>query len=92
MSRLSTLVGRIHWGASRFLFGPPRDQAWCIPCQDYTDVEIAVGERGGVMVGRKRCKRCGRVIAWGIDRTRMVHGTLTPEAIRFVQERGRDRR
>ena len=92
MSKAWNILGRIRQGASRFLFGPPRHQAWCRVCHDDVDVEIAVGERGGVQVGRKRCRRCGDVIAWGIDRTRLAHGTLTPEAVRFVRERGRDRR
>lgn len=92
MSRLATLVGRIRWGASRFVFGPPAHQAWCITCADVTDVEIAVGLRGGVEVGRKRCRRCGRVIAWGIDRTRMARGPRSPDAERFVRETGPDRR
>ena len=92
MSRSSWLVGLIRWGGSPFGLGRPKDQAWCLTCQAYTDVELAVGTRDGVQVGRKRCRRCGHVIAWGIDRTRMHHGTLTAAAIRFVRDHGRDRR
>lgn len=82
------LVGPIRSGASPFV--ETAERAYCPTCMDETDVETAVGTAGGVNVYRRRCRRCGRVLAHGIDRAALTT-PLPPAALAFVRARGPNR-
>lgn len=68
---------------------------WCQVCQMEVTTDTQAANADGVDVYRKRCKRCGHVIMWGIGRRHLTSATAKPlpeKALRFVQETGRDRR
>jgi len=66
---------------------------WCHICQMDVDTDVETANADGVDVYRKRCKRCGKVIQWGIGRRHITEAKPLPEkALKFVQETGRDRR
>lgn len=65
---------------------------WCNSCKMGVDADQEAHSRGDEFVYRKRCMRCGGVIAHGVYRVKMLDGCLpTPDAAFFVRERGRDR-
>ena len=66
--------------------------SWCKVCQDETDAETEWSSREGTTVYRKRCKRCGQAIAYGIARQDLTKPYINLEALRWVQESGKDRR
>ena len=66
---------------------------WCRHCQLEVDVEIEAGHAGDVDVYRKCCKRCGKVMQYGIARRRLLSSEPLPaKALKFIQETGKDRR
>lgn len=68
---------------------------YCKVCQIDVDVQVEVGNAGGIDVYRKCCKRCGNVMMHGIGMRHIDGSSLKPlpeEAIRFIQKRGKDRR
>lgn len=68
---------------------------WCRTCQMDVDVQVEVGNADGVDVYRKRCKRCGQVMMHGIGKRHINGDNLSPlpiKAIKFIQQKGRDRR
>ncbi len=90
------------WHISRRLKRNPFDPILPIPqleyckvCQMDVDVQVEVGNADGVDVYRKVCKRCGNVMMYGIGR-RHIDGSnlkpLPPKAMRFIQQKGTDRR
>lgn len=65
---------------------------WCNRCKMGVDADTEGHQRGDQFVYRKRCNRCGRLIAWGAYRVNMLNGNLpSPEAYSFIKERGEDR-
>lgn len=90
-----TVLGKIRAGNCPIVAAPPSawDRIeWCRTCQQDVSVEVATGDYGGAHVYRKRCRRCGGVIAYGISRADLLTASLTAAAMRFVAESGRDRR
>lgn len=79
---------------SPFYSVTPYREEWCHFCYMDTEVETATGYRGGVQVARKRCRRCGKVIAYGVDRHAVIGSgrVINREVARFIRESGRDRR
>jgi len=75
---------------------PIADLEWCRNCKMDVDVEVEAANADGVDVYRKRCKRCGTTIEYGIARRYLTGDRntkpLPARAIRFIQESGRDRR
>lgn len=68
---------------------------WCKGCQMDVDVQIEAGNADGIDVYRKRCKRCGNIMMHGIGRRHISGKNLKPlpaKALRFVQQKGKDRR
>lgn len=66
---------------------------YCKDCKMDVDVQIEAGNADGVDVYRKRCKRCGNVMQWGIARRRLLSPEPLPAAaLKFIQETGKDRR
>lgn len=66
---------------------------YCVTCKMDVDVDVEAANADGVDVYRKRCKRCGKPVQWGIGRRDLFSKKPLPQkAIRFVQETGRDRR
>ena len=65
---------------------------WCQFCKEGVNAEQEAHSRNDEFVYRKRCKRCGRTIAWGVYRIQMLAGKLpNSDAYLFVREKGRDR-
>ena len=68
---------------------------YCKTCQMDVDVQIEAANADGVDVYRKRCKRCGNVIQWGIGQRMVTSENAKPipqKAIKFIQETGKNRR
>ena len=66
---------------------------YCKECKMDVDVEIEAGHSEGVDVYRKRCRRCGAVMQYGMARRRLLSlEPLPAKAIQFIQETGKDRR
>jgi hypothetical protein len=56
------------------------------------DVQIEAGNADGVDVYRKRCKRCGYVMQYGMGRRYMLGDEPMPQkAINFIRETGINR-
>lgn len=65
---------------------------WCNRCKMGVNTDQEMYSRGDEFVYRKRCLRCGGVIAHGMYRVKMLDGRLpSPDAALFIRERGRDR-
>lgn len=65
---------------------------WCNSCKMGVDTDQEACSRGDEFVYRKRCLRCGNVIAHGAYRVKMLDGRLPSlDAALFIRERGRDR-
>lgn len=68
---------------------------WCHCCQMDVDVSVEAAHEDGIDVYRKRCKRCGFVMAHGIAKRHITHENERPlpmKAINFIKQRGQDRR
>jgi len=67
---------------------------WCKQCKMDVDVEISKGRKGGVDVYRKRCKRCGKTLQYGVDRRHLTGNAplLNAEVQKWINETGKDRR
>lgn len=66
---------------------------WCTICKMDVDVQVETANANGTDVYRKRCKRCGQVMQWGIGQRHLTgEKSISKEAIRFIQESGQDRR
>jgi hypothetical protein len=67
---------------------------WCRHCEMDVDVQIEAANADGTDVYRKRCKRCGQVMQWGIARRSLNNKDkpISQRAKRFIQETGQDRR
>ncbi len=68
---------------------------WCHCCQMDVDVQVEAGNADGVDVYRKRCKRCGYVMQYGMARRHIDGSSLKPlpqKAINFIIKTGTDRR
>ncbi len=66
---------------------------WCHCCQMDVDIQVEAGNADGVDVYRKRCKRCGYVMQYGMGRRHMLSDKPMPQkAINFIRETGSDRR
>jgi len=74
---------------------PVEHLEYCKICKMDVDVTVEAGEIDLVDVYRKRCKRCGEAVQYGIGR-RHIDGSslkpLPPQVLRFVNETGKDRR
>jgi len=65
---------------------------WCQHCKMGVDTNGEGYARGDEFAYRKRCLRCGRIIAHGMYRVKMLDGHLpSQDAILFIRERGKDR-
>ncbi len=72
---------------------PIVDLEWCRICKVDVDVQIEAANADGVDVYRKCCKRCGNVIQHGIGRRHINEVKPLPlKAIKFIQQKGKDRR
>jgi hypothetical protein len=66
---------------------------WCHVCKMDVDTDVETANADGVDVYRKRCKRCGGIIQWGIGRRHITKAEPLPaKAYEFVSRTGRDRR
>ena len=66
---------------------------YCRTCRMDVDIDIEAANAEGVDVYRKRCRRCGDVMQWGIAKRTLLAGSPLPaKALKFVAETGRDRR
>ena len=66
---------------------------WCRNCSMDVNVDVEAANADGVDVYRKRCKRWGKIMQWGIAKRDLVRDKPLPKkAFRFIQESGRDRR
>ena len=67
----------------------------CQYCEIDVDVTVEVGQQDGIDLYRKRCNRCGRVVLNGIGMRHLTTDSiihLPASVVRFIQERGKDRR
>ena len=84
--------------ASRFRKGitsPFLSEAdWCARCRSEVDTETEAAHRGTTFVYRRRCGRCGLVLARGVyDNVAVVTGEpISPTAVAWTEAPGEDRR
>ena len=65
---------------------------WCPLCKTGVDTEGEGHCRGEEFVYRKRCNRCGSLIAWGVYKIGMLGGNKpSGTAYDWVKEPGEDR-
>lgn len=68
-------------------------QFYCTKCKEDTDTEVERGDAEGVYVYRRRCRRCGGVIEYGMDRRALTgEKPISRAAMRWIRETGKDRR
>ena len=67
---------------------------WCNTCTMDVDVDVERGKYEGIYVYRKRCKRCGHVTHWGMDRHLVTNPlpSLMGAVKRWLTTTGADRR
>ena len=67
---------------------------WCKTCQMDVDVQVEAANADGVDVYRKCCKRCGKVMQYGIGRRHLLDSSkpLPRQALEFIQKTNKDRR
>jgi len=92
------------WHISRKLPRNPFDPLYpiehleyCKTCNMDVDVKIEAGNEGGVDVYKKLCKRCGKVMQYGMGQRNIGGDSKQPietlESARlFIQKTGKDRR
>ena len=92
------------WHISRRLPRNPFDPQYPIPHLEYcktcdmdVDVRIEAGSEGCVDVYKKLCKRCGRVMQYGVGQRNIGGDSIQPttqiiKAVQFVQKTDKDRR
>lgn len=92
MPFLNNFASRFRKGLSNPFEAGGRD--WCPRCQQDVDTETQHAHRGTTYGYRRRCKRCGDVIANGLsDNVVLATGKpIAPAAVAWSEERGEDRR
>lgn len=68
---------------------------WCRTCKMDVDVIVEAGNADEVDVYRKTCKRCGKVIQYGMGRRHIDGSSTRPlpdKALEFIRKTGRNRR
>lgn len=92
MANLNDFASRFRKGLSNPFLASGRD--WCPRCAQDVDTETAHAHRGSIYGYRRRCRRCGDVIANGLH-DNVVLLTKPPiggPAVQWAEERGADRR
>ena len=89
-------MDKVPWYRSRTNVGNGPFKAvgddWCNRCKMGVDADQEAHSKGDEFVFRKRCLRCGAVIASGMYRIKMLDGFLpSTDAHLFIRETGRDR-
>jgi hypothetical protein len=71
----------------------PKFQAYCRYCRDEVDYDTEQAKADHIWVFRKRCLRCGGIIAHGVMQTEFKSPRPLPQKVMsFIQQRGIDRR
>lgn len=88
MAYLNDFASRFRKGLANPFTAAGRD--WCVRCQQDVDVETEHAHHGTTYAYRRRCRRCGQVLARGMhDNVVTVVGSI---ADGWTQEAGKDQR
>lgn len=94
MALLNNFASRFRKGLSNPFEAGGRD--WCPRCRQDVDTETQHAHRGTIYGYRRRCRRCGGVIARGVyDNVPLMQTTPSPAHVaagQWTQEQGTDRR
>ncbi len=92
MAYLNDFASRFRKGLANPFAAGGRD--WCPTCQQDVDTETAHAHRGTTYGYRRRCLRCGAVIAHGLnDNVTIVTGQpIGAAAVAWAEQPGEDRR
>jgi hypothetical protein len=90
MAHLNDFGSRFRKGLSNPFESTGRD--WCPTCRQDVETQTEHAHRFTTYAYRRRCKRCGSVIARGVSDNVAVVGLSAPAALPWSEERGEDRR
>lgn len=91
MANLNDHASRFRKGLSNPFTAGGRD--WCPTCHQDVDTQTEHAHHGTTYAYRRRCRRCGQVIARGLhDNVVMITGQVNPAAAAWSQASGEDRR
>lgn len=91
MANINDHAARFRKGLSNPFSSEGRE--WCPTCRMHVDHDTQGRHQGTTYAYRRRCKRCGYVLARGVSDVQLVNiEALPPAALRWSVERGEDRR
>jgi hypothetical protein len=94
-TNLRRAVGRPWWMTTARVDRNPFDftgDDYCSTCHEIVDTDTEAHHRGTQYVYRKRCLRCGHVIAWGSFDNVPLLSRAPIAAVHWAMKPGQDRR